>query len=131
VHRLLEEFGIRVKPYHERRSPRPANVVYGGRTIARLMRKDMERSRTVIACIQVSNARCFDDVVIWSVWNFITAHYAYAKRQDVVTLFRGIDVGEVQKRAARLATGECARMGKTSEKIATLLADRLLEKEAA
>jgi hypothetical protein len=131
LHRFLDEFGVKVRPYHEGNRARPANVVFGGRTVSRLMRKDIERTRTVIACIQASNPKCFDDVVIWSIWNFITAHYAYARRQDVVSLFRGIDIAEIHKRAARLASGDCARMGKTSEKIATLLADRLIEKEDA
>jgi hypothetical protein len=131
LHQFLAEFGVKVRPYHEGNRTRPANVIYGGRTVSRLLRKDIERTKTVIACIQASDPKCFDDVVIWSVWNFITAHFAYAKRQDVVSLFRRIDVGEIQKRATRLASGDCARMGKTSEKIATLLADRLLEKEDA
>jgi hypothetical protein len=131
VHRFLEGHGIKVRPYAERRSPRPANTVYGGRTIARLLKKDEERTRTVIRCIQVADPRCFDDVVIWSVWNFITAHYAHERRQVVVDLFRNIDLAEIQRRAARLASGDCARMGKTSEKIATLLADRILERDAA
>lgn len=128
---MLEEFGVRIKPYHERRSPRPANVVYGGRTIARLMRKDIERTRTVVMAIQASNPHCFEDDMVWSIWHFVSAHFAYAKRQDVVALFRGTDIAEIRKRAERLALGESGRMGKTSEKIATLLADRLLEKDAA
>lgn len=131
LHQFLAEFGVRVRPYHEGTRSRPANVVFGGRTVSRLMRKDIERARTVIACIQASNPKSFDDVVIWSVWNFITAHFAYAPRADVVKQFRSIDVAEIQKRAARLASGDCARMGKTSEKIATLLADRLIDKEDA
>ena len=39
VHRFLEGYGVKVLPYHMKRDPRPANVVYGGRDVARLKRK--------------------------------------------------------------------------------------------
>lgn len=129
LHRFLQEYGVTVKPYHEARAPRPRNTVYGGRTISRLMRKDIEQCRTVILCIQASNAACFEEGMIWSIWCFVHAHMAHRPRHEVVSMFRGIDIAEINRRAHRLVTGECARMGKTAEKISTLLADRLLERE--
>ncbi len=39
VHRFLEGYGVKVRLYHESKTSRPANVVYGGRQIARLLKK--------------------------------------------------------------------------------------------
>lgn len=131
VHRFLEGFGIDVLPYTEARGwkDRPANVIYGGRTISRLMRKDMERTALVIRCIQVSNPRCFEDVVVWGVWQLITAHFAHRKPTDVINLFRDVDVGAVTKRARRLSVGSYGRGTKTWPAIYTLLADAIVAKE--
>lgn len=131
LHRFLDEFGVKVRPYREAQRMRPANIVYGGRTITRLMRKDVNQCRTVIAAIQSSNPSCFDECMIWSVWCFIAAHVADRPRHEVVAMFSSIDIAEIGKRAQRLVSGNCGRMGKTAEKISTLLADKLLEKEDA
>jgi hypothetical protein len=133
VHRFLEGYGVRVLPYTDARGwkDRPANVIYGARTVARLMRKDMDRAGLVVRCIQQSNANCFDDVVIWSVWQFIGAHMAHRKPAEVIKAFEGIDLAQIKKRAHRLANGSYGRMGKTWEKIASLLADAILDKEKA
>jgi hypothetical protein len=131
VHRFLDEFGVTVRRYDQARSPRPANVVYGGRVISRLLRQNPEQCRTVIMAIQASNPHCFDDVMIWSVWCFVKAHAADQPRQAVITMFSTIDIAEIKKRAHRLVSGANGRMGKTPEKISTLLADKLLEKDDA
>jgi hypothetical protein len=80
LHRFLDDFGIKVRPIRDARSPRPANVVYGGRTVSRLLNKNPDQCRTVIACIQASNPRCLDEGMIWSVWCFIDAHMAHRPR---------------------------------------------------
>lgn len=131
VHSFLEGFGIDVLPYTEARGwkDRPANVIYGGRTISRLMRKDMDRTALVIRCIQVSNPQCFHDVAIWAVWRVIEAHFAHRKAPDVINVFRCIDIGSIQKRAHRLTNGSYGRMSKTWPVIACLLADAIIEKE--
>ncbi|MGV2099036.1 hypothetical protein [Rhizobium sp. 21-4511-3d] len=133
VHRFLEGYGVRVLPYTEARGwkERPSNVVYGGRTVARLMRKDIDRVGLVIRCIQESNPTCFDDVVIWSVWQFIGAHMAHRKPADVLNAFRAVDIAVIKKRAHRLTTGSYGRMSKTWPVIACLLADTIIEKEHA
>lgn len=133
VHRFLEGYGIKVLPYTDARGwkDRPANVIYGGRTIARLMRKDMDRAGLVVRCIQASDPRCFDDVVIWSVWQFVGAHMAHRKASDVVLSFKAVDLSIIKKRAHRLANGSYGRMGKTWPLIACLLADSIIDKENA
>ncbi|MFN7090705.1 MAG: hypothetical protein ACK4P4_09175 [Allorhizobium sp.] len=133
LHRFLEGYGVRVLPYTEARgwAERPVNVVYGGRTVARLMRKDMDRAGLVIRCIQASDARCFDDVVIWSVWSFLSAHMANSRPHDAVNTFRSIDLGAIKRRASALTTGDTGRMAKTAAAIATLLADAIIPKDEA
>ncbi|MBX9455869.1 MAG: hypothetical protein KL863_07490 [Rhizobium sp.] len=128
---LLEEFGIRVQPYREARSPRPANVIYGGRTICRLMRSDVERCRTTIGAIQSADPTCFGDQVVLAVWQLVGAHLADRPRHEVRAMFASLDLAAIQRRAQFLATGKHGRMGKTVEKLATLIADQLLEKDAA
>lgn len=133
VHRFLEGYGVRVLPYTEARGwkERPANVVYGGRIVARLMRKDIERTGLVVRCIQASNPTCFDDVVIWSLWQFIGAHLAHRKPADVINIFRAVDIAQIRKRARRLSRGSYGRMAKTWTIIASLLADTVIEKDNA
>lgn len=127
VHRFLESFGVKVLPYHMKRDPRPANIVYGGREVARLMRKDMELTGLVIRCIQVSNPTCFDDLTIWSVWRFITAHSSQAKPTDTIAAFSGIDLALIRERAQRLAIGEGGRLAKSPVAISILLAQELIQ----
>lgn len=133
IHRFLEGYGIKVLPYSEARGwkDRPENVIYGGRTVGRLMRKNIDRTGLVIRCIQVSGPNCFDDVVIWSIWQFIGAHLAHRKPSDVIDHFRGIDLAQIKSRAHRLTVGSYGRMSKTWPVISTLLADTIIEKENA
>lgn len=133
VHRFMEGFGVKVYPYSEARGwkDRPANVIYGGRTISRLLRKNEAKTALVVRCIQASDATCFDDVVIWSVWQFIGAHFSHSKPVDVISQFQAIDLASIKKRAYRLANGRSGRMGKTAEKISTLLADAMIPKDDA
>lgn len=133
VHRFLEGYGIDVLPYEAGRSgeARPANVIYGGRTVARLMREDINRIGLVIRCIQVSNPKCFDDVMIWSVWRLITAHFAHRPAQDAINHFRAIDVALIKKRAHRLVIGSYGRGTKTWPAIYTLLADAIIDRDIA
>lgn len=73
VHRFLEGYGVKVLPYHLKRDPRPANVVYGGREVGRLMRKDIDRTgiashnRSIL--VPVSNWAAFGELgtnpIIW------------------------------------------------------------------
>lgn len=133
VHRFLEGYGIDVLPYTEARGwkERPANVIYGGRTVARLMRKDMDRAGLVIRCIQVSNPTCFDEVVIWAVWKVVEAHFAYRRPDEAITHFRAIDIAGIKKRAQRLSRGSYGRMSKTWPLLSALIADAIIEKEDA
>lgn len=133
VHRFCEGFGVRVRPYREGRNAadRPANVVYGGRTVARLLRHDENRVALMFRCIQNSNAHCFDDYIVLAVWQFLGAHAAEAAHRDVVTAFASIDLAKIRNRAQRLAKGQYGRMGKTVEKISSLIADALIPEDDA
>ncbi|RYE61076.1 MAG: hypothetical protein EOO82_02410 [Oxalobacteraceae bacterium] len=81
--------------------------------------------------IQSSNAQCFDDRTILSVWHFVGAHLADLPRRDVATLFGRVDLASIHRRAQLLTAGKHGRMGNTTDKITTLLADKLLEHDAA
>lgn len=133
VHRFLEGYGVRVRPYREGRAAqdRPANVVYGGRTIARLLRHDAERVGLVVRCIQASNPRCFDDYSVLAVWQFVGAHFAHKPHREAICAFGEIDLARMRKRGQRLARGEYGRMGKTAEKISSLIADALIPEDDA
>lgn len=133
VHRFLEGYGVKVRPYREGRNwrDRPANVVYGGRTIARLMRIDMDRVALVVRCIQASNARCLDDFSVLAVWQFVGAHCASMPSKDLINAFGLVDLARIRERGQQLARGQFGRMGKTAEKISTLLADALIPEEDA
>lgn len=131
LHRFLEGFGVKVRPYHESRTPRPANVVYGGRYVRRLIHKDPERCGLTIRCIQASNPTCFEDVIVFSVWNVIGAHFAAAAPRSAITAFGRIDLAEVKKRALCLAVGESGRLAKTATTISILLAQEIIAKDHA
>lgn len=133
LHRFLEGYGIRVLPYTDARGwkDRPANVIYGGRTVARLMRKDMERAGLVIRCIQASDPTAFDDVVIWSVWCFLGSHMAQNTPTEAINAFRAISLGSIKKRAHEVTVGKTGRMTRTSSAIATLLAHAIIPKDEA
>lgn len=129
VHRFLEGYGIKVLPCTDARGwkERPANVIYGGRTVARLMRRDMDRISAVIRCIQVSNPRCFDDVTIWAVWQVLAAHFPHSTPQNAVSLFHVVDIQKVKERATRLNMGEYGRMSKTWPVLAALIVAEIMK----
>jgi hypothetical protein len=131
--RFLEGFGVRLRPISEARGwkDRPANVIYGGRTAKRLYNRDEARMGLVIRCIQASNPRCFDDVVIWSVWRLLVAHFDIAKPQQAIVAFRLVDLQQVRERARRLANGQHQSMEKSAAVISTLLADAMIPKDDA
>ncbi|WP_174150139.1 hypothetical protein [Agrobacterium pusense] len=87
VHRFLEGYGVKVLPYHLKRDPRPANVVYGGREVARLMRKDIDRTGITVRCIQASNPVCFDDIYLWSIWRFLSVHFPQSEARAAIGAF--------------------------------------------
>lgn len=131
--RFLEGFGVRVKPISEARGwkDRPANVIYGGRTAKRLYNRDEARMGLVIRCIQASDPRCFDEVVIWSVWRILCAHFDTARPQEAIGAFRAVDLHRVRERARRLANGQHQSMEKSAAVISTLLADAMIPKDHA
>jgi hypothetical protein len=131
VHRFLEGYGVRVRPYHESRTPRPANVVYGGRYFRRLIYKDADRCGLTVRCIQASNPTCFDDIFVYSVWNLIGVHFSGNEARSAIKAFGRIDLAQIKKRAQRLAVGESGRLAKTATTISILLAQEIIEKEQA
>lgn len=70
----------------------------------------------------------FDDVVIWSVWQLLTAHFAHRPPQEAINHFRSLDLAAIQKRAQRLVCGSYGRGTKTWTAIYTLLAHEIIEK---
>lgn len=131
LHRFCEGYGLRVRPYHESRTPRPANTIYGGRYLKRLMRKDIDRAGLVLRCIQSSNPTCFEDVTIFATWCFVGAHFAQCQPAVAIEAFRRIDLAEIRQRAQRLAVGESGRMAKTATTISILLAQAIIHEDKA
>jgi hypothetical protein len=131
VHRFLEGYGVRVLPYHMKRDPRPANVVYGGREVGRLLRKDIDRTGLVVRCIQASNPVCFDDVYLWSVWRFLTVHYSQSAPREAISAFEGVDIARLKERAQRLCIGEGGALTKTTAAISLEFAREILMRDKA
>ena len=131
VHRFLEGYGVKVLPYHLKRDPRPANVVYGGREVARLMRKDIDRTGITVRCIQASNPVCFDDIYLWSIWRFLSVHFPQSEARVAIGAFSAIDVAEIKKTALRLSVGVGGSLTKQSVAIGIELARAILQKEQA
>lgn len=131
IRRFLEGYGVKVLLYRESKTPRPANVVYGGRQIGRLLRKDADRAALVIRCIQTSNPTCFDDVTVWSVWCFLAAHFPQSAPTAAIQAFSRTDLADVKKRALRLAIGDGGRLTKTAAAISILLAQDILTGDKA
>ena len=131
LHRFCEGYGLKIRPYHESRTPRPANTVYGGRYLKRLMRKDTDRAGLVVRCIQSSNPTCFDDVTVWATWCFIGAHFAQGTPSAAIEAFRRVDLADIRQRAQRLIMGESGRMAKTATAISILLAQAIIDEDKA
>lgn len=131
VHRFLEGYGVKVLPYHLKRDPRPANVVYGGREVARLMRKGIDRTGITVRCIQASNPICFDDIYLWSVWRFLAVHFPHIEAREAISAFSAVDVAEIKKAALRLSVGAGGSLTKQSDAIGIELARAILQKEQA
>jgi hypothetical protein len=120
-----------VLPYHQKRDPRPANVVYGGRVIIRLMRKDIEKTGLVVRCIQASNPTCFDDVYLYAVWRFLQVHFGQRSPAEAVKAFSEIDIAKLKERALRLAIGEGGALAKSTAAISIEFARAIISKDAA
>lgn len=116
-------------PYHMKRDPRPANVVYGGREVARLLRKDIDRTGTAVRCIQASNPVCFDDIYLWSVWRFLAVHFPHSEPRDAIKAFSAVDVAEIKKTALRLSVGIGGALSKQSAAIGIELARAILHED--
>lgn len=129
VHRFLEGYGVKVLPYHLKRDPRPANVVYGGREVARLMRKDIDRTGTAVRCIQASNPVCFDDIYLWSVWRFLAVHFPHSDAREAIGAFSAVDVAQIKQAALRLSVGVGGALSKQTAAIGIELARAILQKE--
>ena len=131
VHRFLEGYGVKVLPYHLKRDPRPANVVYGGREVGRLMRKDIDRTGITVRCIQASNPICFDDIYLWSVWRFLAVHFPHSEPKDAICAFSAVDVAQIKQVALRLSVGAGGALSKQTAAIGIELARAILQKEQA
>lgn len=131
VHRFLEGYGVKVLPYNMKRDPRPANVVYGGRQVSRLLRKDIDRTGLVVRCIQASNPRCFDDIYLWSIWRFLAVHFAHRTPREATAAFECVDIAQLKERAQRLAVGQGGALAKITAATSLEFARAIIEKEVA
>lgn len=133
VHRFCEGFGIKVRPIHHAKEPRPPNVIYGGRIIARMLRRmGPEHTGLVLMCIQASNPACLYGDVIFAVSQFLRTHHSdMGGRQGAVGAFQTIDLGRLRQRAQRLARSEGGHMTRTSAALSIVIAHSLLGEEAA
>ena len=131
VHRFLEGYGVKVLPYHLKRDPRPANVVYGGRYVARLMRRDIDRTGLTVRCIQASNPVCFEDIYLWSVYRVLAVHFPQSLPRDAINAFSGIDIAAIRQTALRLSLGEGGALTKSSAAISIELARAIILRDKA
>lgn len=131
VHRFLEGYGVKVLPYHLKRDPRPANVVYGGRQVARLMRKDIDRTGLTVRCIQASNPTCFEDIYLLSIYRFIGVHLPHSAAREAISAFSSIDIAAIKQDALRLSVGEGGALTKSTAAISMELARAILLKDKA
>jgi hypothetical protein len=133
VHRFCEGFGIRVRPIHHAKEPRPPNVIYGGRTIARMLRrKGPDHTGLVLMCIQASDPACLYGDTIRAVSEFLKVHHAATGgRQDAIAHFRVMDIAELRTRAQRLARRDSEALSSTVAALAVLLANTIIGEDAA
>ncbi len=131
VYRFLEGYGVRILPYAEKRAPRPANVLYGGRTVARLLRKDADRTGLTVRCIQASDPACFDSVYLIAVYRFLQVHFAHREAREAISAFSLINLPLTRQRAQRLCQGEGGSLAKMTAALALELAHQILTEDKA
>lgn len=133
VHRFCEGFGVKVLPNHQAKEPRPPNVIYGGRTIARMLRrKGPDHTGLVLLCIQASDPACLYGDVIFAVSQFLRTHTdVLGGRQGAIGAFQTIDIARLRSRAQRLARSEGEHMTKSTAALSIVIADAILGEEAA
>lgn len=133
VHRFCEGFGVKVLSNHQAKEPRPPNVIYGGRTIARMLRrKGPDHTGLVLLCIQASNPACLYGDVIFAVSQFLRTHTdVLGGRQGAIGAFQTIDIARLRNRAQRLARSEGEHMTKSTAALSIIIADAILGEEAA
>lgn len=131
VHRFLEGYGIRCHPIRRAKEPRPANVIYGGRTISRLLRgRGDEHTGLVLKCIQAADPECLYGDVVFAVSNVLRVHgAALGSRQEAVEAFRCVDLAALRRRARVLARNDRDAMTNATAALAIKIADELLEGE--
>lgn len=131
VHRFLEGYGIRCHPIRRAKEPRPANVIYGGRTISRLLRgRGKEHTGLVLKCIQAANPASLYGDVVFAVSKVMRVHGdALGSRQDAVEAFRKLDLVGLRSRARELARNDREAMTNAIAALAIKIADEPLEGE--
>ncbi|MCR5859711.1 hypothetical protein [Mesorhizobium sp. J428] len=132
IHRFLEGHGIRCLPTRQATEPRPRNVIYGGRLVGRMIRRQGEQhTGRVIAAVIASNPSALYGDVLFAVSLFITAHRPDAQVADLRREFAAIDVLALRAAAQHLAHGRGGVIAARARALALLIASTLLTKEAA
>jgi len=125
LHRFCEGFGIRILPKGGERTPRPANVIYGGKNLRRLILDyGEEHAAKVVRCIQISNAFSFEAETLKAVSLYIRKIRPESPAHALFADFLTIDIGRLRERALKLSD-KGATIGKV-EALFTLLANEFL-----
>lgn len=109
VHRYCEGFGIKVRPVSQAVEQRPLNTIYGGRIIARMLRRmGPDHTGLVLMCIQASDPACLYGDTLYAVSRFIRAHRNdRARRAATIIEFRAVGLPNFENALSGLLWAKC------------------------
>lgn len=130
VHRFLEGYGVRCRPIERAKEPRPANTIYGGRIIARMLRRNgEEHTGLVLMCAKAAGPDCLYGDVLFAVSEVLRTHGSRWDRRTAVDTFAHVDMRALRYRARSLARSDAGAMATTSGALAVLIANQIIYAE--
>lgn len=130
IHRFCEGYGIRVRPIHRAREPRPANTIYGGRLLSRMVRnRGEDHAGLVLMCAKAAGPDCLYGDVLFAVSEVLRIHGARWDRPTAVETFSYVDMRALRFRARSLARSDAGAMSSTSTALAVLIANQIIYAE--
>lgn len=130
IHRFCEGYGIRVQTIRRARDPRPANTIYGGRLIARMLRnRGEDHVGLVLMCAKAAGADCLYGDVLYAVSEVLRVHGSRWDRRTAVETFGYLDMRALRFRARSLARSDAGAMTSTSATLAVLIANQIIYAE--
>lgn len=127
VHRFCEGYGIRVRPIRRAREPRPANTIYGGRIVARMLRgRGEDHAGLVLMCAKAAGADCLYGDVLFAVSEVLRIHGARWDRRTAVETFGHVDMRALRYQARMLARTDAGAMTAVSAALAILIASQIV-----